>query len=68
MPYITSVEEIGFERGLQQGMERGLEQGQRSLILKQLQRRVGELPDTLRSQFVPKGCLQHRLSLTELES
>ena len=72
MPFITSVEEIGFERGLQQGMERGLQQGvergielglqqQRSLILKLLQRRVGELPDALRSQI-------DRLSSTGLES
>ena len=53
MPYITSVEEIGFERGL--------EQGQRSLILKQLQRQMGELPDALRSQI-------DRLSSPQLES
>ena len=37
MPYITSVEEIGYERGL--------EQGERSLILRQLNRRIGTIPD-----------------------
>ena len=61
MPYITSVEEIGFERGLEQGLERGVEQGQRSLILKLLQRQVGELPDDLRGEI-------DRFSSTELES
>uniref|UniRef100_B8HQ21 DUF4351 domain-containing protein n=1 Tax=Cyanothece sp. (strain PCC 7425 / ATCC 29141) TaxID=395961 RepID=B8HQ21_CYAP4 len=49
MPFITSVEEIGFERG------------QRSLILKLLQRRIGEVPEALQYRI-------DRLSSTELES
>jgi predicted transposase YdaD len=47
MPYITSVEEIGFERGLQQGVQQGAQQGierERSLILRLLNRKVGSLP------------------------
>lgn len=39
VPYITSVEEIGFERG------------QRSLILLLLQQRVGQLPDQLHDRI-----------------
>ena len=35
MPYITSVEEIGYDRGL--------EQGERSLVLRQLGHKFGEL-------------------------
>lgn len=48
VPYITSVEEIGFERG------------QRSLILRLITRKVGEIPDTRRSQI-------EALSITQLE-
>ncbi len=47
--YITSVEEIGFERGIEQGIERGIER-ERSLIIRLLIRRVGELPAGLQSQ------------------
>jgi uncharacterized protein involved in cysteine biosynthesis len=39
VPYITSVEEIGFERG------------QRSLILLLLEQRVGQLPDDVRDHI-----------------
>ncbi len=53
MPYITSVEEIGFERGI--------EQGEKSLILRQLTRRVGALSEGLQSQV-------ERLSLPQLEA
>ena len=53
MPYITSVEEIGYERGL--------EQGERSLILRQLNRRIGTIPDRTIDRI-------NKLSLTRLES
>jgi predicted transposase YdaD len=46
MPYITSVEEIGFERGCQAGRQAG----ERSLVVRQLTRRVGALPEDLQSQ------------------
>ena len=49
MPYITSVEEIGYERG------------ERSLILRQLNRRIGTIPDRTIDQI-------NKLSLTRLES
>jgi predicted transposase YdaD len=42
MPYITSIEEIGFERGRKAG--------EQSLVMRQLTRRVGALPEDLQSQ------------------
>lgn len=33
MPYITSVEQIGIEKGLQQGLPQGLQQGRREELL-----------------------------------
>jgi predicted DNA-binding ribbon-helix-helix protein len=53
MPYITSVEEIGFERGLQQEA--------RSLIFKQLTRKLGVIPTDMRSQI-------ETLSVEQLEA
>lgn len=43
---------------MQQGIEQGIEQGERSLILRQLTRRVGELPDALRTQISTLPLLQ----------
>jgi predicted transposase YdaD len=37
MPYVTSVEQIGYDRGLQIGEETGVEKERRSLALKMLQ-------------------------------
>jgi heme oxygenase len=39
MPYITSVEQIGMEKG------------ERSLVLRQLERKFGELPDLTLQQI-----------------
>ena len=63
MPYITSVERIGMEKGMQQGvekgmqqgmekgmqqgMEKGLQQGMQQMVLDALDERFGELPDTV---------------------
>lgn len=43
MPYVTSVEKIGFARGL--------EQGERSLVLRQLIRRFGPIAPELHTQI-----------------
>lgn len=50
MPYVTSVERIGFQRGHVQGLEQGLEQGREegrraeaALVARQLRRRLGPL-------------------------
>ena len=53
MPYITSVEQIGYERGL--------EQGERSIILRLLTRRFRHLNDRT------IACIS-TLSITQLES
>ena len=48
MPYITSIEQLGFNRGLQQGIEKGIEQGieqLRSVVLTLLTAKFGELPE-----------------------
>lgn len=64
MPYITSVERIGFERGHDQGVkeeaQRSLERS-RSLILRQLTRQVGTLPDKALTKI-------NTLSIERLES
>ena len=57
MPYVTSVERIGIEKGIREGKT----EGQRSLILRQLNRRVGELSIAIQSQI-------DRLSLPQLEN
>jgi hypothetical protein len=41
MPYITSIERIGIEKGLQQGFQ----QGEAFMLTRLLTRRFGPLPD-----------------------
>ncbi len=57
MSYITTGERIGYERGKQEGKR---EQGQ-SLILRLLQKRVGELPEEVCNRI-------ETFSLTQLEA
>ena len=40
MPYVTSIERMGIEQGLEQGLER-----QRSMLIRQLTRKIGLLPE-----------------------
>lgn len=49
------------EEGLQEGEQRGREEGERSLVLRQLTRRVGELPQEVRQRI-------ETLSLEQLEN
>ncbi len=60
MPYITSVERIGFERGVKEEAQRSLERS-RSLILRQLTRKVGTIPDDTLAQI--NALLIERLEL-----
>jgi Domain of unknown function (DUF4351) len=46
MPYITSVERMGFARGLEQGLEQAVER-ERSLVLRLLTQKVGPLSPQL---------------------
>ncbi|UZQ54495.1 DUF4351 domain-containing protein [Trichothermofontia sichuanensis B231] len=57
MPYITSIERLGIEKGRQEGRQ---EEG-RSLILRLLTRRIGNLPPALAAQV-------QTLSLPQLEA
>lgn len=57
VPYITSVEEIGFERGLKQGRQ----EERRSLISLQLEQKLGELPSALHDRIA-------QLNLAQLEA
>lgn len=43
MEYVTGIERRAIQRGLQQGLQQGLGQGAASIVLRQLQRRLGEL-------------------------
>jgi hypothetical protein len=57
MPYITSVEEIGYDRGVRFGEETG----RRSLILRLLTRKVGLIDDQTNDRI-------SNLSIVKLES
>lgn len=41
----------GRQEGLQEGRQEGRQEGGRSLVLRQLTRKVGDLPETLRSRI-----------------
>jgi hypothetical protein len=59
MPYITSAERIGIEKGMQQGIQQGMQQGiqqgiqrgEATLLARQLERRFGPLPEWVRSRI-----------------
>lgn len=59
MPYITSVEQIGYDRGIEEETQRSLER-QRSLILRQLNRKVGLIDNRVLTQIT-------NLSVAQLE-
>ncbi|MBE9210488.1 DUF4351 domain-containing protein [Nostoc sp. LEGE 06077] len=61
MPYITTGERIGYERGKEEGKQEGKQEQTQALVLRQLQRRVGNLPDEVRQQV-------QSLSLEKLEA
>ncbi len=65
MRYITTGERIEYRRGKEEGRLEGKEEGRQeqglTLIIRQLQRRVGELPESVKSRI-------QSLSLTQLES
>jgi Domain of unknown function (DUF4351) len=62
--YVTNAERFGFERGVQEGRQEGLQvglQSERSLILRQLTRRLGTISPDAESQV-------RTLSQAQLES
>ncbi|MEO0319073.1 MAG: hypothetical protein RL404_2750 [Pseudomonadota bacterium] len=44
MRYVTSIERLAKEEGLEQGMQHGMQQGKSSALLRQLKMRFGDLP------------------------
>ncbi|MDZ7640805.1 MAG: hypothetical protein U5J62_02090 [Desulfurivibrio sp.] len=45
MPYVTSFERIGIEKGMEQGMhgmQQGMQQGEASILLRQVGRKYGQ--------------------------
>ena len=50
-----------MEEGIQQGIQQGIQRGETSLILRQLNRRVGDLPADLQAQI-------EQLSLEQVEN
>ncbi|MBF0181629.1 MAG: DUF4351 domain-containing protein [Magnetococcales bacterium] len=50
MPYMSSIERIGMERGEKIGEQRGEQQGQAKLLIRLLQERFGLLPEPLREK------------------
>ncbi|AFY88043.1 Rpn family recombination-promoting nuclease/putative transposase [Chroococcidiopsis thermalis] len=55
------IKQEGIQEGEQRGREQGREEGEKSLVLRQLSRRVGELPQEARSRI-------ESLSLEQLEN
>ena len=55
MPYVTSVERIGIEQGLQLGLQQGRQEGQAAMVLRVLDRRFGAVSSnlTLRIRRLP---------------
>ena len=47
---IMQITTTWMEQGIEQGIEQGMRQGERSLVLRLLARRVGDLPEGVRSQ------------------
>ncbi len=47
MPYISSVERIGLEKGRQEGKQVGLERGRREILIALMEARFGEVDRAL---------------------
>jgi hypothetical protein len=60
VPYITSVERIGYERGIEEESQR-LRGREQALILRQLNRKVGSIDDRTSAQI-------NSLSINQLEA
>jgi hypothetical protein len=58
MPYVTSVERIGLERGRQEGLQQGLQEGQSRLLARQLIKRFGPLPKEIQERLAQASAVQ----------
>jgi predicted transposase YdaD len=50
MPYITSVERMGVERGRQEGLQEGRQEGYREMVRSLLETKIGGLPIDVQSR------------------
>jgi flagellar biosynthesis/type III secretory pathway protein FliH len=55
MEYITSIERRGISKGLNQGLNQGLQHGQAGVILRQLNRRLGQVDSYLETTIRALG-------------
>ena len=60
MQYITSVERIGIQKGIQQGMQKG----EAAILMRQLQRRFGDIPAACKT-YLERADTQTLLELSE---
>ena len=60
---ITFEETCFYQDIKEEGREEGREQGERSLVLRLLTKRVGELPQDVRSEAMPKAYRASKLFL-----
>lgn len=51
MRYVTSVERLATERGMQQGMQQGIQQGEAAILERQLTKRFGSLSAETRARL-----------------
>jgi len=51
MTYITTGERIGYERGIAEGKQEGKQEGEQNLVVRLLQKRVGNLPEEIRKKI-----------------
>jgi Domain of unknown function (DUF4351) len=64
MPYVTSVEQIGFDRGLHVGGEEGAIRQAQSMLLRQLTRKIGAMSNQTLDQINALS-IKHLDSLSE---
>jgi Domain of unknown function (DUF4351) len=71
MPYVTTGEQIGYDRGLKIGKKAGVEEERRELILLLLNQKLGELSERLSdrvSRLSPKQLQALAIALLRFES
>ncbi len=51
MEITTSWEQMGIVQGISQGISQGITQGKETLVVRQLRRRIGPVPDTLAARL-----------------
>jgi hypothetical protein len=51
MRYVSSVEQIGIEKGLLQGVEQGVQQGEAAALKRLLAKRFGAIPSEISAQI-----------------